>query len=62
DYGLGAFRREAFERIAPGQVYDLATLYSELLGAGQLAAFEVPERFYEVGSVAGIAELEAHLA
>jgi len=57
DYGLGVFSRAAFE----GSHSDLADLYSDLLHCGQLAAFEVQERFYEVGSYAGIAELSRHL-
>lgn len=57
DYGLGAFRRAAFEDIPPETFYDLATLYQELLRRGQLAAVEVAERFYEVGSLEGIEEL-----
>jgi NDP-sugar pyrophosphorylase family protein len=61
DYGLGVFRREAFARIAPDAVYDLAVLYQELLAEGQLAAFEVRERFYEVGSFDGIRELSERL-
>jgi NDP-sugar pyrophosphorylase family protein len=57
DYGLGAFRRAGFEDIPPATFYDLATLYQDLLQRGQLAAVEVAERFYEVGSLAGIEEL-----
>lgn len=58
DYGLGVFRREAFS----GGQSDLAALYRDLLEAGQLAGFEVGERFYEIGSFAGIRDLEARLA
>jgi NDP-sugar pyrophosphorylase family protein len=57
DYGLGAFKRQAFEALEPGSVYDMATLYQDLLARGDLAAFEVKERFYEIGSAAGIREL-----
>ena len=34
---------------------------TQLVSQKQLAGFEVPERFYEIGSHAGIAELEALL-
>jgi NDP-sugar pyrophosphorylase family protein len=61
DYGLGMFDREVFERMDDGPK-DLATVYQELLGAGQLAALEVSERFYETGSFAGVAELSALLS
>lgn len=57
DYGLGAFRREAFDRVGADGVSDLATLYQELLAEGQLAGYEVQERFYEIGSFEGIEEL-----
>ena len=57
DYGLGAFHRAAFDGIAEGAMYDLATLYQDLLAAGRLAGLEVYERFYEIGSFDGIREL-----
>ena len=59
DYGLGVFRAEAF-RISNAR--DLAKLYAELLRAGQLAAFEVRERFYEIGSPEGLKETTQFLA
>jgi N-acetyl-alpha-D-muramate 1-phosphate uridylyltransferase len=57
DYGLGVFHAKAFDGIAPDQAYDLARLYRNILSAGSLAAFEVPERFYEIGSFEGLDEL-----
>jgi len=62
DYGLGAFRREAFDRVPPQGAYDLASLYQQLLTEDLLASYEVTQRFYEVGSFAGIQELSAFLA
>jgi NDP-sugar pyrophosphorylase family protein len=62
DYGLGAFRREAFDRVSAGEIYDLAQLYQELLAHSQLAAREVSERFYEIGSHCGIHELTERLS
>jgi NDP-sugar pyrophosphorylase family protein len=56
DYGLGVFRREAFADLPDGSRLDLATLYQTLLAKGQLAGYEVPERFFEIGSVAGLEE------
>jgi NDP-sugar pyrophosphorylase family protein len=61
DYGLGAFRRTAFDHVPEGVPYDLATVYQHLLASEQLAAWESPERFYEIGSVEGIADLERYL-
>ena len=54
DYGLGAFHRSVFEAIPAGQARDLAAVYQDLLHAGSLAAFEVHQRFYEIGSPEGL--------
>jgi NDP-sugar pyrophosphorylase family protein len=62
DYGLGVFRKAAFAHVLPDQPYDLATLYQTLLAQNRLAAYEVRERFYEIGSWAGLQEIEAYLA
>jgi NDP-sugar pyrophosphorylase family protein len=62
DYGLGVFRREAFDTKAEGTPIDLAQIYQDLLRRGQLAAFEVGERFYEIGSPEGLMETEKFLA
>lgn len=59
DYGLGAFSDQAFAR-SPAS--DLASLYEELLTAGQLAAIEVHQRFYEIGSPEGLTEMERALS
>ena len=61
DYGLGVFRSAAFAATSDVQPYDLATLYRDLQKRGELAAHEIAERFYEVGSFAGIRELEEFL-
>jgi N-acetyl-alpha-D-muramate 1-phosphate uridylyltransferase len=57
DYGLGAFRREAFDAVPEDRPTDLAAIYRDLLRQGELAPFEVPTRFYEIGSQEGIREL-----
>jgi NDP-sugar pyrophosphorylase family protein len=62
DYGLGVFRREALEVVPETGSCDLATVYQEMLRQGQLAGFEVHDRFYEIGSVAGLEETRRHLA
>jgi len=61
DYGLGVFRAEAFESIPAGKPCDLAEVYTDLLQRKQLAAFEVRERFYEIGSPGGLKETEGFL-
>lgn len=57
DYGLGVFSRRALEKIEPEAVCDLAGIYQDLLAAGNLAGFEIAERFYEIGSREGIEDL-----
>jgi NDP-sugar pyrophosphorylase family protein len=68
DYGLLAMRRSVIAaRVpAPGAAQtkaedkaDLADLLHALSRAGELAGLEVRERFYEIGSPAGLQELEA---
>ncbi len=62
DYGLGVFRAEAFRNLPVGKACDLTDLYADLLQRKQLAAFEVRERFYEIGSPAGLRETAKFLA
>lgn len=61
DYGLGAFRAEVFAELPDDQPADLADVYQRLAAAGELAGFEVAERFYEVGSFDGLRELDDFL-
>lgn len=61
DYGLGILDARAFGPYALGEPLDLARVYQNLLGQGQLAGFEVVDRFYEIGSPQGIADTETYL-
>jgi NDP-sugar pyrophosphorylase family protein len=61
DYGLGVFRACVFEALAEGEFYDLAALYQQALRGGRLAAFEVRDRFYEIGTPEGIRDTEEYL-
>jgi N-acetyl-alpha-D-muramate 1-phosphate uridylyltransferase len=63
DYGLSVLNSGVIaERVPEGAIRDLAGVYHDLSVEGRLAAFETNERFYEVGSPEGLAELEQHLA
>ena len=62
DYGLGAFQSAAFDDVPERGAYDLADVYRNLLERHELAGLEVPQRFYETGSLAGIRELSTFLA
>lgn len=61
DYGLGAFRTDVFAEFSNDFSCDLAAVYQSLLSAGDLAAFDVPERFYEIGSRRGLEETPQYL-
>ena len=61
DYGLSLFKAGVFDGYAADERFDLAEVMGKLVRAKQLAGCEVPERFHEIGSPAGLAELEALL-
>jgi NDP-sugar pyrophosphorylase family protein len=58
DYGLGLFRKAAFDGFPRDAPVDLAEIQKALLARGELAGFELKERFYEIGSHAGLEELD----
>ena len=62
DYGLGAIEARVFDPYEPAAPLDLAKVYADLLARDELAGFEVPTRFYEIGSPSGLAETRQHLA
>jgi NDP-sugar pyrophosphorylase family protein len=61
DYGLSLFRSAVFEEWPANETFDLAEVMGRLVAANDLAGYEVRERFYEIGSPAGLAELEERL-
>ena len=61
DYGLGVFDRAAFSGWPEDKPFDLADVYSQLIAQEKLAGYEVNQRFYEIGSPGGVAELDAFL-
>ena len=61
DYGLGAFHAAAFDGFSREAVVDLAEVQKALVARHQLAGYEIRQRFYEIGSPAGLAELDALL-
>jgi NDP-sugar pyrophosphorylase family protein len=62
DYGLGVFARAAFDFVPAGEPYDLADVYQYWLKQKQLAALEIGERFYEIGSREGLEETRRYLS
>jgi MurNAc alpha-1-phosphate uridylyltransferase len=63
DYGLSVFSRDLVaDEIPPAPRVDLADVLKRLSLAGKLAGLEITERFYEVGSPAGIEDFSHYAA
>jgi NDP-sugar pyrophosphorylase family protein len=61
DYGATALRREVIAALPEGEVSDLSAVQRELAARGKLRACVAERRFFEIGSEAGLADLEAEL-
>lgn len=61
DYGAIALRREVVEAFPEG-ASDLSIVQRDLAQAGKLRALVAADRFHEIGSEAGLRDLETYLA
>jgi MurNAc alpha-1-phosphate uridylyltransferase len=61
DFGLQAFKREIFDEYPHDRPFDLGIVLAELADKEKLAGYEAKSRFFEVGSLAGIQDLENYL-
>lgn len=61
DYGLGVVSASCLAGLCDGEPFELSDLYHQLSLRGELAGFEVRERFYEIGSWQGMADTESYL-
>jgi NDP-sugar pyrophosphorylase family protein len=62
DYGINLLRSIALEHFPTNRPFDLAEVFQRLIAEEQMAGFEVFERFYEIGSPAGLEETRAYLS
>jgi NDP-sugar pyrophosphorylase family protein len=62
DFGLSVLSRAVFASYREAGVIDLADIFRDLSRNGRLAAFEVTERFYEIGSLEGLKDTEQFLS
>jgi hypothetical protein len=62
DFGVSVFSSEVFSAYGNCGIIDLADILKELSLSGRLAALEVFERFYEIGSLQGIKDAEEFLS
>jgi len=61
DYGISVLTAGVFAGFPDNAPFDVADVYSRLVSRKQMAAYEVKQRFYEIGSAEGLAELDALL-
>jgi MurNAc alpha-1-phosphate uridylyltransferase len=61
DYGIGVLTAESLSSFPDDRPFDLAPVYQRLVAAGNLAAVELFERFYEIGSREGLEATRAFL-
>ena len=57
EYGANIFRKEVLDLI-PRSPYTLEQLFPQLIERGELLAYEVDKRFYEIGSPQGLKDFE----
>ena len=61
DYGAIALRREVIAALPEGEPLGLDGVQADLARSGRLRALVAHERFFEIGSEAGLAELSKKL-
>ena len=62
DYGATALRREVVAALPEVEPHDLSLVQRDLAREGKLRAYAAERRFFEIGSPAGLADLEAELS
>jgi NDP-sugar pyrophosphorylase family protein len=62
DYGASVLRKTALELVPPGRVYSLEELFPQMIERGELLAYEVTRRFFEVGSPGGLEEFKRYVS
>jgi len=62
DFGLSVLSKHVFAQYRESTAIDLGDICRELSMAGQVAAAEVSDRFYEIGSAQGIRDTEEFLS
>ena len=62
NYGLSVLRKEALLHIPPERPFSQEEFYQSLIDQRELLAFEVEQRFYEIGSPKGLEEFQMLIA
>jgi N-acetyl-alpha-D-muramate 1-phosphate uridylyltransferase len=61
DYGLTVVNKSVFDSISSQIKFDLSDTFEELSVKTDLPGYEILDRYYEIGSIQGIRELENYL-
>ena len=61
DYGASILRKNALELIPSNKQYPLEDFSQSLIKRGELLAYEIHHRFYEIGSPQGLKEFEEYI-
>lgn len=62
DYGISILKKTVFDDWQDGAPFDISEVYTKFIERGEVSAFEVFKRFYEMGSLQGIKETEQYLS
>ncbi|HAS04777.1 MAG TPA: nucleotidyl transferase [Dehalococcoidia bacterium] len=58
EYGVNIFCKEILSEIPPDSFFELGDVFTSLIADKQLLAYEVKERFFEIGSLKGIEDFK----
>ncbi|MDO8491081.1 MAG: nucleotidyl transferase, partial [Dehalococcoidia bacterium] len=61
DYGVNLFKKAVLDMVPQDEPCSLEDLHQRLIERRQLAALEIKERFFEIGSLQGLKEFEEHM-
>jgi N-acetyl-alpha-D-muramate 1-phosphate uridylyltransferase len=61
DYGLSLLKREALADVPEQGGEDLTEVFRRLVARGELLGYPITQRFYEIGSLQGLAETRTYL-
>lgn len=61
DYGLSILSKKCFDDFPEGQNFDLTEVFQRRINEGQMAGYEVQQRFFEIGTPSSLRETEHYL-
>jgi N-acetyl-alpha-D-muramate 1-phosphate uridylyltransferase len=61
DAGLTLYKKEVVDLLLQGQKVDLGLMIQKLVFMGELFAWEINQRFYEIGSLKGLEDFQSYV-